>query len=494
MPPQKKIPFTQSKLIQLLQLLEPVEIKLFEKWLESPYSNSNKQLLLLYKAIKPFYPEFNSPKLTKQYLFRKIWPKKKYNDRMLRNLMAIGSNQVRKFLVAQQLEHEEMFQKELLIKSYLRRQKQTWFIHESEHLIDQLNNQNKPKSTEELLTLFKLNEQLYHQPSTSYRQNLEATPLFQANQRLDQLYWLHKLRIVNENVEREKKLKHTAQTAEALSYQVNPEDIPLPAIQLYLFRLTQTNTKTADGFFDFKKRFFEVCPLLPFQDQKILLFSVLNDAARLYQQGKAEFLSVLLELYQFGLESKLIVHNNQLTETTFLNITTIGNSLKEFKFTNQFISRYQELLPQNIQQDASVWAKGYTFFHQEQYQACIDEIKDHPFSRKNKTFIHRAKTVLIQALFEVFLADHSYFEIINDHCSSFEQYLRKDKQLNERQIKSRIQFVSYTRKLLTWYYQKQKPGILLNLYQALQKETNIQAIKWLDFKFKEAQERLPKQP
>lgn len=59
-----------SKFVRLLQTFDEAEFKAFERWLQSPWCNTNKNLVRLLARLKPYYPGFLEQKLTREQLFR----------------------------------------------------------------------------------------------------------------------------------------------------------------------------------------------------------------------------------------------------------------------------------------------------------------------------------------------------------------------------------------------------------------------------------------
>ncbi|MEM1118821.1 MAG: hypothetical protein AAGJ18_00145 [Bacteroidota bacterium] len=80
-PPLIKMAIFTSKFVQTLRTFSEAELKSFDKWLHSPWCNSNKNLPKLLEKLKKYYPDFAEEKLTKEKLFRQVLPKGKYSDR-----------------------------------------------------------------------------------------------------------------------------------------------------------------------------------------------------------------------------------------------------------------------------------------------------------------------------------------------------------------------------------------------------------------------------
>jgi len=74
----------KSKAIDLLQSLNAKEFKEFGEFVRSPFFNKNPRQVQLYEIFKKYHPDFNSPKLTKEHVFERLYTGKKYKDNEVR--------------------------------------------------------------------------------------------------------------------------------------------------------------------------------------------------------------------------------------------------------------------------------------------------------------------------------------------------------------------------------------------------------------------------
>src|SRR5688572_27679534 len=77
-----------TKTINLLKTFSGDEFREFGLFLDSPFHNKDKILTALYNILKNFHPCFDSSRLTKEKVFAKLYPGKKYNDARIRNLFS----------------------------------------------------------------------------------------------------------------------------------------------------------------------------------------------------------------------------------------------------------------------------------------------------------------------------------------------------------------------------------------------------------------------
>jgi len=84
--PATKHLFESSSLIKLLKLFSKDELKEFEKFVHSPYHNNRSEVTRFFDEIKKFYPGFKRKDFTKEKIFTRIYPGKKYKDDVIRRL------------------------------------------------------------------------------------------------------------------------------------------------------------------------------------------------------------------------------------------------------------------------------------------------------------------------------------------------------------------------------------------------------------------------
>ena len=75
-----------TKLVQLLVKLTKSELKALDKFLNSPYFNTNKTVYKLWKHTKQYAPNFSSSMLKEEKIHSKLFPNKPFNERTIRQL------------------------------------------------------------------------------------------------------------------------------------------------------------------------------------------------------------------------------------------------------------------------------------------------------------------------------------------------------------------------------------------------------------------------
>src|SRR5688572_23683371 len=97
----------KTKLIKTLKLFSRSEIKAFVKFVSSVYGDGAGKILVLLNEIVRHFPDFDGSDFTKKYLYKKIYPKSRYNDITLRKLISYLNNHAEEFLTHQGIKKDD---------------------------------------------------------------------------------------------------------------------------------------------------------------------------------------------------------------------------------------------------------------------------------------------------------------------------------------------------------------------------------------------------
>jgi len=104
-----------NKSINIIAKLNKKELRQFEKFLLSPFFNSNKKIIRLFRAIKKYYPAFSSDNFTKEIIYGSVYGGEKYSDTKFRKLFSDFYKLAEKFLVELNLENGKKIYNTLLL-------------------------------------------------------------------------------------------------------------------------------------------------------------------------------------------------------------------------------------------------------------------------------------------------------------------------------------------------------------------------------------------
>lgn len=473
-----------TKLIQLLQSIQPDELRWLAKWIRSPYYNTDKSVIDLFDYVRKYAPAYTSRKLAKQTIFEHLFPNESYNDRRLRVCMFRLSGLVEGFLVAQRLKRDRFSYEQHLHAELGERNQYDLFERKNRELEQQLE-ESPYRDADHYLARWQLqHDHFFHLQTQRY--GVEASHLDEIMQQLDTFYILSKLRYSAELLNRQNILaeRHEIMLLDesrkiASSHPLYAEDIVFRMYNDLLLLMDQPEDEAVFlRLFDHVKRDLR---LFRQGDQAMFLRYLINVTIQLYQRGKHAFLNYQFELYQLGLKYDLFLSEGQLSDSTFLNIVITAATLNKLDWIEGFTANYAPLLPQTSQADAVNLGTAYWYFAKGRFTSSKDLLRQ--IESNDLQYQLRIKSLSLRNDFELYLQDESYYELFVYESRAFEKFLRRDERLSEKRIRAYLQFVLFLRKIASHRSSLQLTAEkIAGLKAQLAAEDSMIAKQWLDEK------------
>ena len=92
-----------SKLVEMLGMFSKGEMKSFEKFVISPYFTAGRSVEGLFNILKKYHPEFDSANIEREKIFKKLFPREKYNEKKLKNITSSLIKLAEQFMVIDDL-------------------------------------------------------------------------------------------------------------------------------------------------------------------------------------------------------------------------------------------------------------------------------------------------------------------------------------------------------------------------------------------------------
>lgn len=109
--------------IELIKTLNENELKRFGEFVSSPFFNKREVLIRLFEIILKHAPDFSSPALKKENLYKKLFPGKKYNEQTLRSRMSELTALIKEFLIEVNFKEDTFYQRRTYISELIKRKK-----------------------------------------------------------------------------------------------------------------------------------------------------------------------------------------------------------------------------------------------------------------------------------------------------------------------------------------------------------------------------------
>ena len=423
-----------SHLIKTLKILREKDLKELDLFLKSPYHNTNSNASRLFNILKEEYPSFNNvKKLSKEKVFQKLFGRSvPFNKNKLHIIMHHLNKLVKDFLGHEALKNNELHKKIFYLEYVAQSDIHHQLIEEIKTFIQEI--KEKPILNENHhLLLCKLLLKLQSQPNTNrYHANLEEPILH--------LYFhflINWIRLYAEQLNKNKILKKETKLLgqdQILHVIENSKVIHSPSILSFL-AISKLHLNKMD-YFDVKDIIFSNWGQLEEELKKDLILHLINVAIQKNRNGTHSFMAELWELYLVGLDEKLLITNNRISDIMFVNITSTAAGLFKLDWAESFKKKYNKYLEPSKRVNALQLASAYIYFFKAKHENapsyyidCINELSVMGRITMER-FTLRAHCLRIRAAFEQYLASNLSSEKFDSALESFSRFLYRQDNLN----------------------------------------------------------------
>lgn len=444
-----------SKLIEILKVFSPKEWKDFEKFVNSPYFSTGRDVGGLYSILKKHHPEFNSEKLEKENVFSSLFPGEAFNEKKLKNITSDFTGMAEQFLVNEALAlNEELFD-ETLATVYKDKKSDKLFLRTLNSLEKKLSGRKfqSDKCYTEEERLERLFEEYYigiHKFDKSVPKRIKYTEYviltffvtFLRKQRdkiiIQNYYNLEftspLIESVYESIDFEKLLK--------LLKEKKSEWLWLIEIYYYVSKTLQNVDDTA-MFKKFEKLFFENINKFSRKEQ----YFIFNDFIAWLHTKDNKF-GTLSAREEFEIFKKMLEYNAYspsekefMSVLLYRNIMNMTISLEEYKWFEKFIIEFTSKLKPEFRDNMENLAKANLYFAKEKFEDALGFLSKIPYD----IFIYKIdiKNLMLRIYYELELYETA-FSMIN----AFRNFLSTTDEISEIFKTQQLSFVNFYNKLL----------------------------------------------
>ncbi|MEL7120901.1 MAG: hypothetical protein AAFO07_15725 [Bacteroidota bacterium] len=473
---------TNSKLINLLQQLNPKEHKQFTSYLSMDFTGSNELLLELYEAIMTVWPDLDGTGLDKQRIGNKIFGKGKHTDKRLNNCMSNLYLLLEDFLCWKKINQNEGLKRQLITQVFLERELSS-FAEKSLKRLDKSIINSTDRSFEFYAHQYESEELqdefLVSRGLRGYNERLQAK-----NNALDLYYWINKFRIACDMASRNRVVQAQYQCHFwsilkneflANSYELKAH----PVLNIYYLTHQMLTDSSEDiHYYILKEQLEKAVELFPKPELNNIYKYLLNYCVRKINIGEENYYNEILDLYKVLLKNKIIYYNGYLSQWTFINIITAGIRLQEYEWTEQFIYDHRKFLLPEERQNVFKYSMSTLHFEKSEYLEALQYLNNVEFT--DASYHLRAKIIQLKSYFEL-EEDEAMLSLID----AFQKFLSRSKTIPDYQKRANNNFLKYTK--LLYKLRLQKDLIPRNAYvkrfqQVEQKMNQLEPLankKWL---------------
>lgn len=481
-----------NKLFTLLKIFSEKEMKDFEKFLVSPYFNKGRNFKPFYNILKNYYPDFESPDLTEENIFKKLYPGKEYNKKSSLSVRVIESQLTRmaeKFLGIEEFTSSKEFTRNSFIKILERKCKDDLIISYSKKFLEE---DKKCKITQDFfLSQYLVREKI-------------ASIMVESNSR----DWEFSKKSIEESVEflilhfvrslisyyRNNKMFSSKYLPESKMLQDLESVFDLEKFMSLLENNKLINTdlissvyysyKIIDDMNDFesykklKDLIFKLKDRLSDHYKLNMYISLLNFCMYQDQRDRIYFLSEYIDIYLELLKDA----KGEIAKYLF-NIRAIRNVIKHMSETGrsseiaEYLKKHSDNFSPEIREECINYAHATLHFVNEEYNNCLERISKHNF--KIPMMIKDMKMMKMQCCYMM-----EYFDLLYNEIDSYRHFLASTKGIPQEFINNDKKVLKYFHRLASITEKKSKKELEYYNEELIKLNSSNSYINWMTAKIK----------
>ncbi len=442
-----------SKLIQLLKVCSKKELQLFNKFVCSPFFNTNQNVVALYEYIRKCAPNFRSRKLERHRLFAAVFSGEDYKEIKLQQFMSELVGLLEEFWVYQ-LRKGRQIDGGLDLAAVYRDRGLPHYWQQKMLKLDGVFNGAKVLGAD-----FHYQRYCYHlsihEAIEEEGQRDKEPNLQELSDALDVFYLVKKLKYYYKVIvfQQFKSQEYDIGLMEEILAFVEGKEFDHPAIQIYYYGVrSYIDFEEESYFYQLKDLLREHVHGFPIKEMQNMFLSAINYCIRQLNQGNRKYLREIFELYQIEIDEQIILIDGKIPSVTYSNITMTASLLDELDWLEQFLHDFKEAV------DAPDYALNIAqlYFKQSKYQQIIQLFKAADYD--DVLFVLLAKAILLKTHYELkrkFADDYDYEEQLDAVMTNFNTFLHRKK----RQLpKHYVYYLNLTRSLRELFRLEQDPS------------------------------------
>ncbi len=224
---------------------------------------------------------------------------------------------------------------------------------------------------------------------------------------------------------------------ETLLLRLSPENLAAhPVISVY-FHAYQFMTDAEDhtAFRHFQELLQRHRMVFSDTELRDLYLIGINHCIRLANLGDATRSREALDLYRAGIDSGILLENNQITPYTYRNAVALSLKIRDFEWAENFIHRAADLLPATQRDNLLHYNLASLAYHRGQRDKALEELR---FVRSRDTLF----TLTIDTLRAKVYHENGDFELLASHLDKMKIFLlRKDSSYHHRNYANFVRFL-----------------------------------------------------
>ncbi|PHI20231.1 hypothetical protein CEQ90_08565 [Lewinellaceae bacterium SD302] len=445
-----------SKVVRQILKMDGRERERLRQFVDSPYFNQHQRTV---KFLALVLGELDSkrPALSKERVFKKIFPDETFREQPLADLMSGLMKLVSRFLAVEQLT-EDPYAEDIFALERAQDKARFDLLKSREKKLSKKLKKAPRQSKDYYWANYRLHA-VYGYYRNKYEVRNDAQPLQNMLHALDRFYIVEKLRHACHLTANSMLMNTTFEFGfldDILAYITSPagnelleKDVSISCYYHILMSLREPEEKL--HYEKIRHYFGKELDSFPEQEQENIFGFATNYCIARINAGDGSYLRELFELYRRAISTGVLYEHGIISEWNYKNIVTIGCGVKEYDWTESFMESHYSRLPEKRRENAYAMNKAQYYYSRGLYDEAgnyLREVEDAD-----------VKYHLARVLLEVRIAyDRQETNFLLSQLESLRLYVRRNQKMSVKEKRNYQNYIRFTKQLATLKHQQEFMG------------------------------------
>ncbi len=436
-----------SKAIELISTFSEAEFKDFSLFVASPYFNKESVQVKFYEILKKYYPDFTKRSFDKEKVFAKLYPRKKYNDGIMRNILSNMLELAENFVAFRNVTSSPFSLSLALMKEHTERKMEKLFERaqtRAEEMLNQRAVKDEYYYYDSCLFTYEKRNNIMSRKSSLYGSDILLPEMshkltiyfiidilkngtYIANSNHMMLKLDSNLSILNDI---EAYLEREAEKYKDVIY-----------IQYYYNALKLAKTEDEKYFYALRKIADTDYDKLSVVEKGDIFVILSNYCYYKINKGELKFRKDHFLIHKENIERGYYnAESSFLTHIRYQNVVITGLDAGELEWVESFIENYKNQLDSFNRENCYNFCRSLLFYNKKSYSDALD------WAAKVKADDHSYKHQLKSLYLKIYY-DMNDTEPFYSHIDSYRHFLMNEKQIPEITRGVISNYINYTKKL-----------------------------------------------
>lgn len=435
------------KAIELMKTFSSIEVKRFGRFLQSPYHNTNQDLIKLFDFIRPLYPTFDQTKLTRLKIWKKLFNAIPFQRIKFKKLFSELNLLAEEFIIIEQTRSDKRMQQKRLITALKPRHFKR-FKKESQSRIKEIEEKEEYISQMDFLDLHLLYQDLwYHMEWEKHQVNQRE--LIKGHEALVAYMAFNKVRTISEIETRRKYLNlsdfvYPESLKIILEKELLQENISYSFLQQFL---QFEKYPTWEIYLSLKSQIFDSHLYLEKEQIQDGIIHLNNYLANELGKGKIGINEEMFNLLKWTANKYIFITNGKIADGYLRNTVIIALKNKKIDWAKDYLKKNEKYLKSANKQLVIGFLKVSIAFVNKEFDVVLSSLMCLQPSHKNQYYFF-FKSLTTRAYFELMLqGELTYQESLYNELDAFEKGVRRNRKFAKARKDSYLNYIKILRQL-----------------------------------------------